>query len=528
MDAASSIALGLTAISQSVTGDGSDDAQSALLRVQSAAQRGSLFAFRYQISASPGDLTAATEEITRLSEGIADLKVILSVFPRQQRRLSAASDSATVLAEAIKGLQVQTQRRAEIIAGIEQTLEELHTLLATSQTVQDKLSIAAKNSLRSRIGQTAEIIEVAAALAIALGLVCIIVLVRTCFTPLSALVEAIHRIARGDLQPPVLHTSRTDEIGEIANAVAVLRDQALHARLVEAQVATSAKMIAEERQSVAMQKAEVTEKALGSVAVEVGRTADRLLDAAAGLSGIADRTSQRAETVVDSSSQSRGCAESVSLAAKQLMVSVEEIAGKVSSAATSTTGAARDASHTESAVRSLSAAVTGIGKSVQLISSVAARTKLLALNAAIEAARAGPAGRGFQIVANEVKDLAMQTSGTAAGIAEQMSAVAKATETAIKAITGIRNAIVSVDDLTKHAAASFEQQDATVRAIVTAAGQSASVATSVAEAMQGVLADASEAAQSAVNLRNAAANVSNQGSLLTRELDKVLQELRSA
>ena len=528
VDAATSIALSLSAISQHVAGDGSDEAASALLRVQSAAQRGSLFAARYQLSASAGDLSAAKGEIIRVLAGLNELKLLLSAAPRQQRKLSAASESAAVLDAAIKGLQAETEQRAEVIARVETTLGEIRRLLQTNRAVQDHASVMAKRSLRSSISRTADIITVAAACAIALGLLCIIVLVNTCFAPLAALVQAIHRIARGELNLTVSHTNRIDEIGEIAKAVAVLRDNAVQARVIEAQVVSSAKVSAEERQRVALQKAEVTEKALGNVAVEVGRTAQRLLDAAEGLNGIAGRTSERAGAVVASSSQSRTCAEAVSVSAKHLMTSVEEIAGKVSSAAISTSGAARDASHTEMVVRSLSAAASGVGKSAQLIASVAARTKLLALNAAIEAARAGPAGRGFQVVANEVKDLATLTSGTAADIAKQVCAMAAATETAIKAITGIRDAIVSVSDITAHAAASFEQQEATVRGIVTAAGQSTSVATSVAEAMQGVLADASAAANSVVNLQDTAANVSTQGNVLKRELDKVLHELRAA
>jgi methyl-accepting chemotaxis protein len=103
-----------------------------------------------------------------------------------------------------------------------------------------------------------------------------------------------------------------------------------------------------------------------------------------------------------------------------------------------------------------------------------------------------------------------------------------ATDGSIATINGIRAAIGSVDHLTAHVASAVEAQHATMRGIVQAAGESATVATEVSAAMQAVLADASEAALSVDNLRGVAAEIAVQGGVLEAELEKVVEELRAA
>lgn len=526
-DAATSLATALIAIQETAAKQSVEEAALAVLRTQSAGQRGSLFAARYQVTASPSDLNAAKAEVTRLSEGLDELVSLFATRPRLQRQLAAAQASAGLLGEAVKGLEAETQRRASATDRLDAAVSRIKVGLDAAQQSFDAAGTEAEHRLLTSLHRSAYVV-VAAACAIALGLLCIFVIGRTCISPLTSLVGSVRRVAAGDFETTVPHTARTDEIGKVAQAVATLREGAVRSRQMEAEARASAQAVAHERQKGATQKADATEKALGEVAHTVGRTAERLLRAADGLSGIAGRTSGRAEHVAIGSQQSRTSAEAVAAAAKQLAASVAEIARRVTDAAGATAGAAENANRTEEAVRSLLAAANGVQEATNLIADVAARTKLLALNAAIEAARAGEAGRGFQVVASEVKELATETAAATVRIARQVDVMKTATEDAIVTINGIHSAMGSVSQLTTQVAAAVEQQHAITSGIAQSAGESALVASEVAVAMQAVLDDASEAARSVVSLRHVATEIAVQGNVLEGELERVLIELRAA
>jgi methyl-accepting chemotaxis protein len=103
--------------------------------------------------------------------------------------------------------------------------------------------------------------------------------------------------------------------------------------------------------------------------------------------------------------------------------SLKEVETLVSNSATIAQGAAREATESIAAVKHLNEASERIGDVVKSISQIAWQTKLLAFNARIEAGRAGEAGRGFEVVAQEVKALAQQTSAATEGISREIAAI---------------------------------------------------------------------------------------------------------
>jgi methyl-accepting chemotaxis protein len=108
----------------------------------------------------------------------------------------------------------------------------------------------------------------------------------------------------------------------------------------------------------------------------------------------------------------------------------------------------------------LAQAAQKIGDVVKLIRGVAGQTNLLALNATIEAARAGEAGRGFSVVASEVKSLAVQTGKATEEIARHILAVQESTNGAVAAVRSIEESMREISKRTSSAANSILQQNA--------------------------------------------------------------------
>src|SRR5205814_6572324 len=118
--------------------------------------------------------------------------------------------------------------------------------------------------------------------------------------------------------------------------------------------------------------------------------------------------------------------------------------------------AVRQAQKTDARIAELSAAASRIGDVVKLITAIAEQTNLLALNATIEAARAGEAGRGFAVVASEVKALATQTAKATDEIGTQIAAMQTATQDSVGAIKEIGGTIGRIAEIAATMAAAVE------------------------------------------------------------------------
>ena len=262
---------------------------------------------------------------------------------------------------------------------------------------------------------------------------------------LLRLAAAMRELATGRLDVVLPGLSRRDEIGDIAKAVENFKVVAVEkAEAEQARRRALDEQAANERK-LGMQKiADEFEAALGNIIQAVSSNASMLEGAASKLTSTAENTQQLSTTVAGSSEEASINVKSVATAATEMTSSVQRIATQVDRSRRISNEAVSRAEKADQRIADLNRAASRIGDVVQLITSVAAQTNLLALNATIEAARAGDAGRGFAIVAQEVKALAAQTAKATEEIETQIEGMQAATADSVSAIKDVGATIAQI------------------------------------------------------------------------------------
>ena len=150
----------------------------------------------------------------------------------------------------------------------------------------------------------------------------------------------------------------------------------------------------------------------------------------------------------------------INLSTQELASSVSDIGDRMSETTFLLQAGRNQAAITRTEAQALLAATHQIGAFVDVIRTIAAQTNLLALNATIEAARAGTAGRGFSVVASEVKHLAGEAARATVAIEGQVRGIVGSIQTAVERVEAFVGTIGAVDDRASEIAAAVEEQHA--------------------------------------------------------------------
>jgi methyl-accepting chemotaxis protein len=396
--------------------------------------------------------------------------------------------------------------------------------VAESALEQAKIRAAAQWSA-ARQSLILQLSLLGGALVLALG--SMITVSHRVINPLHAIRDAMLKVAAGDLSVDPGYAERRDEIGALAGALGVFKQQAIEKDLIEQQerdrnLGAAARQRAVEVHIAAFE-AQIRQalNALDSASDQMRTTSDDM-------SQVSSQTNTQVHQAAKASGEASSNVQKMASASEELSASIDDISRQVTHAASIASRAVDMARQTDDTVQGLSRTASRIGEVVGLINDIASQTNLLALNATIEAARAGNAGRGFAVVASEVKSLAGQTASATEEISEQIAAVQKVALEAIEAIKGIGGIISEVNEVASAIAAAVEQQGAATLEITRSTQQAARGTKAVSDNIEGVSAGADAAGAAALNVKSAAGALGSQAQRLRGQVDEFLGKIRAA
>ena len=358
-------------------------------------------------------------------------------------------------------------------------MNDLEVTIVDSATAA---TAAASAAARAAAGEARDAYEaartltlVAIAVAVVLSLAIGLFVARTVRRPVRHMRDVLGQVAAGDLTVRAGTVGGGAELGEMARSL----DRTLDA----------------------------LGNVLGLVNSSTGRLAEastQLDTAARAMADNARTAAGQADDVVASAGSVAASVDTVATGSSQMESAIREIAHNATEAARVAHQAVDVAEATTQTVGKLGDSSQEIATVIKLINGIAEQTNLLALNATIEAARAGEAGKGFAVVASEVKELAQETARATEDISQRVEAIQTDTAGAVDAISRISAVLAEINSFQATIAAAVEEQTATTNEMNRNVAEAAHGTQGIAAAITGLAAGAQETNQQVADAQRAA------------------------
>lgn len=517
----------LSDITTSAYNDGDPDAAFYSAISQEALMLARYYAEKFLLANRISDRDRTREEIASTLERVESARReiqnprrrgMLAQFDEQFEQFVGYFEETVTLIETRNGILEQMDDIGpELKAGYQAVLQ---TVVDTQNTIGPRASAEVAS-----VSRTTTTIAVVAVLA---GAVAAFFIGRLISGSISNVVTRMKDLADGRLDIEIIGNDRKDELGDMARALLVFQENGREKVRLELEQEDQKKIAEEEKRQAMNDLADGFEASVNEVVSAVSSAAEQMVGLSQSLTQSAELAGERSTAVAAASEEASTNVETVAAASEEMTNSIAEVSTRISESAAMTDDAARGAEHTTQTVAKLSTSAQTIGEVISMISAIAEQTNLLALNATIEAARAGEAGKGFAVVASEVKSLANQTAKATEEISTQITDMQGDTDAVVEAINKIGGMITELNGTSSSIASAVEEQHSATQEIARNTLQAADGTREVSSNITAVSSAVQETGQAASEVLTASSQLASEAERLRDNVADFLQSVRAA
>jgi len=354
-----------------------------------------------------------------------------------------------------------------------------------------------------------------------------ILVARSIVKPITSMSAAMNELAKDNLDVDIPGTERSDEIGDMAASVQVFKENGMETKRLQEQQVLAEKQAEEDKKQLMNELADTFDTQVGGTIESLSSSAEKLQQASASMESIASQTQASSNSVGAAAEETSTNVSTVASATEEMTASAQEISKQIADVASKASMASNSANSTSQKVDDLNTLVENIGEVVIAIKDIAEQTNLLALNATIEAARAGEAGKGFAVVADEVKKLANETGKKTEEIENRITEIQAATQDSVQAMQEIIQNISDIDSASTGTASAVEEQNSVIQEITRSISEVSEAAQQVAIEIGNVQGAAGETGQSSQMLKTSADGIAELSGTLSSSVREFLAQIRS-